>query len=65
VTSLPPPGTGKPERLDGRRFTIGLLLFFALAFAGFMALREKRMRDWSAAGGDRIREGVTLPVRRR
>ncbi len=65
MIGLPPPGTSKPERLDGKRFTIGLLAILALVFAGFMVLRAKRMRDWSAAGGDRIREGVTLPVRSR
>ena len=47
------------------RFTLALLALLALVFAGVMTLRARRMRDWSAAGGDGVREGVTLPVRAR
>ncbi len=65
MIGLPPPGTSRPARLDGKRFTLTLLALLALVFVGFMTLRAKRMRDWSAAGGDGIREGVTLPVRAR
>jgi hypothetical protein len=51
--------------LNGKYFTIALVAFLVIGFVGAMALREKRIRDWSAAGGDSIREGVTIPVRRR
>jgi hypothetical protein len=64
VTSLPT-GPDRKGRIDGRRFALVFVAFLLLALTGAFALREKRIRDWRAAGGDAIREGVTLPVRRR
>ncbi|MFO0556763.1 MAG: hypothetical protein U0269_01970 [Polyangiales bacterium] len=61
---LPPAGSSKP-RLNGKHFTIAFVVLLVLGFVGAMALREKRIHDWSTAGGDTIREGVTIPVRRR
>lgn len=61
---LPPSGSSRP-RLNGKHFTIAFVLLLLLGFVGAMALREKRISDWRDAGGDSIREGVTLPVRRR
>ncbi len=61
---LPPPSKGA-KRINGRQFAIAFVLLLVLGFVGAMALREKRIRDWHDAGGEQIREGVTLPIRRR
>lgn len=60
-----PPAPGKAARLSGKHFTIAFVALLVLGFFGAYFLREKRIHDWSASGGDAIREGVTLPVRRR
>jgi hypothetical protein len=63
VNLVPAPGPG--GRLDGRRFTLAFVAVLVVGLGLFFGLREKRIRDWRAAGGESIREGVTLPVRRR
>ncbi len=67
VTMIPLPGPGPSEkkRLNGRHFALGFIGFLLIVLGGAFALREKRIRDWRAAGGESIREGVTLPVRQR
>ncbi len=61
---LPPSGSSR-QRLNGKHFTIAFVVLLILGVVGAIALREKRITDWRNAGGDNIREGVTLPVRRR
>jgi hypothetical protein len=55
----------KPARLDGRRFAIGFVVLLLVILAAAFGLRAKRIRDWNAAGGSNVIEGVTLPVRHR
>lgn len=62
---VPGPGTGGKKRIEGRKFAFAFIAFLLIVLGGVFALREKRIRDWRAAGGESIREGVTLPVRQR
>jgi|LNFM01.1.fsa_nt_gb hypothetical protein len=62
---LPGPDPSAKKRLNGRQFALGFIVFLLIVLGGAFTLREKRIRDWRAAGGESIREGVTLPVRQR
>lgn len=62
---VPAPGPGGKKRIEGRKFALGFVAFLLIILGGVFALRAKRIRDWRAAGGESIREGVTLPVRQR
>ncbi|MDP3276032.1 MAG: hypothetical protein Q8Q09_12600 [Deltaproteobacteria bacterium] len=53
------------ERVDGKRFVLIFVGLICSILVVVVVIRARRQAAWSEAGGDRIVDNVTLPVRRR